>query len=124
VAVKRPTSTRSPTPKRDADLVARQTGAGSEILIPLSVLWTYSSPKDLAPRVARPGEAGATPAEIRIRCLGCNVQWIACQGKPGDRMGSFEQADGHVHVICPGCRAEGRIDLAELEKGKAGGRRA
>ena len=37
--------------------------------------------------------------------------------------GSFEQINGHVRLICPGCSAEGSIEVTELEKGRTGGNR-
>ena len=64
------------------DATREGTGVHTRALVfaPLSVLWTYASLKDLAPRS---GPGNGSPSEIRIRCRGCNLQWIAAQGTPG-----------------------------------------
>ncbi len=105
-------------PVEDAPNETAEAEAGGSGFVPLSVLWTYSSPKDLAPHVDGRGEATA-PTEIRIRCLECSVQWISGRGTPGTAKGDFEQINGHVRLVCPGCSAEGGIEVSRLMGGDA-----
>ncbi len=107
-------------PVEDAPQEPAQPDAGGLGFAPLSVLWTYASPKDLAPAGGRGGPGNLSPTEIRIRCLGCNLQWIACQGTPGDKVGSFEQINGHVRLICPGCSNEGSLPMAAFGTRRGG----
>ena len=97
-----------------AHMSSQQPGKPLQVFAPLSVLWTYASLKDLAPRG---GPSDLSPAEIRIRCLKCNVQWIATRGTPGTAVGEFEHVNGHVRLICPGCKAEGEIEVSRLTGG-------
>ena len=100
------------------DATREGTGVHTRALVfaPLSVLWTYTSLRDLAPHNSQ-GAVDSSPTEIQIRCLRCKLQWIAAQGTPGSARGDFEQINGHVRLVCPGCKAEGSIEVSGLMGG-------